>query len=147
MSGTRGPAEVLQATDLPYLAFISSGPLRPGATSLLTGACLSSLIFDAGEVFDTVILDGPAVLGSVHARLIANATQAALMVVSAGDTNFRELQDAQQKFHLTRCRIIGVALNKAGKATTMGFAEKNTMASPASQRGRYPIIPNQLAKS
>ena len=61
------PPDAIQTTELPNLAFMSSGPLPPNAADLLSGPRLVSLLALGLEVFDLIVIDGPPVLGIADA--------------------------------------------------------------------------------
>ena len=62
------PPEVLQATSLPNLAFMSSGKATSNAADLLAGARLFSLLSTGLEVFNLIVIDGPPVVGLADVR-------------------------------------------------------------------------------
>jgi polysaccharide biosynthesis transport protein len=112
LTGASLPPEVIQKTDHPNLAFLSSGTLPPNAADLLSGTRLYSLISLGSEVFDLVIFDSPPVLGMADAQLISGATAATIFVVGAGDHRKEMLRSALRRLRFARAKLIGTVLTK-----------------------------------
>lgn len=106
------PPEVIQKTDVPNLAIMSSGPLPPNAADLLAGARLASLMTTALDVFDFVVLDGPPVLGLADAVLLSSAAEATIFVVGAGVARKASVSGALKRMEYSKSPIIGAVLTK-----------------------------------
>ena len=112
LAGACAPPEAFQATSVPNLAFMPSGPLPPNAADLLSSPRLLSLLSVGLEVFDCIILDGPPTMGIADAQLLANAAQATALVVSAGETRAGLLKGALKRLTIARGTLIGTILTK-----------------------------------
>ncbi len=122
LSGAKQPEEVVQATDIPGLVIMTSGPLPPNPAELLTGPRLTSLLALACESFDVVLVDGPPVLGLADAPLLANALQTTVMVVAANETGRNTVKVALKRLQFSRSNVIGAILNKFDhKETSYGY--------------------------
>ena len=99
-----------QATDLPNLTLVTSGPLPPSPPELLGGERLVSVLQELGKAFDVVILDGPPVLGLADAPLLAGRAEATLLVVTANVTRKDSIHSALQRVAATHGRVIGTLL-------------------------------------
>lgn len=104
--------DTLQATSLPNVFAIPSGPMPPNPAELLSGPRMADLVRAAGDAYDVVIVDGPPIIGLADAPLLAGATQGTLMVVSANITRKRTLRVAVRRMTVVRVNIIGMVLNK-----------------------------------
>lgn len=122
LMGACTPPEAFQATDLPNLAFMASGPLPPNAADLLGNPRLHSLLSVGLEVFDLIVVDGPPVMGLADAALLSNAAAATVLVVGAGQARLSLLRGALKRLQFARAPLIGAVLTKYdAKAAGYGY--------------------------
>jgi capsular exopolysaccharide synthesis family protein len=76
LAGDAKPVEITQATGIPNLFAITSGPLPPNPAELVSSTKMVSLLSLAAEKFDQVIVDGPPVLGLADAPLLGSIAEA-----------------------------------------------------------------------
>ena len=112
LTGKLSPPRTFQATDVPKLFFMSTGPLTPDAPDLLAGPGLHSLLSDGIHSFDLIVLDCPPVLGLADALLLSNAAAATLFVVGAGLSRSGQIQAALKRLRFARGPVIGTVLTK-----------------------------------
>jgi capsular exopolysaccharide synthesis family protein len=112
LSNERSPPETFQATDLPSLTFMASGPLPTNAADLLAGPRLLSLLSVGMETFDLIVLDSPPIMGLADGPLLSNAAAATLLVVSAGQTRSGQVRGAIKRLRFARGPVIGAALTR-----------------------------------
>jgi capsular exopolysaccharide synthesis family protein len=122
LTGACTPPEAFQATDLPTLAFMASGPLPPNAADLLGNPRLHSLMTVGLEVFDLIVLDGPPVMGLADAALLSNAAAATVFVVGAGQARLSLVRGALKRLQFGRATLVGAVLTKFdAKAAGYGY--------------------------
>ncbi len=122
LTGACAPPDAFQATDLPNLAFMASGPLPPNAADLLGNPRLLSLLSVGLEVFDLIVVDGPPVMGLADAALLSNAAAATVFVVGAGQARLGSVRGALKRLHFGRAAVIGTVLTKFdAKAAGYGY--------------------------
>lgn len=88
------------------------------AHELLADARTGAVLRDLGSRYDAVVLDCPPVLPVPDARLISDHTHACMLVVRAGSTRARALEEALR--HLEHAAVAGVFVNclERGGATS-----------------------------
>ena len=122
LTGSVAPPEVIQETDNPNLALMTSGPLPPNAADLLAGTRMHSLITVGLEVFDLIIVDAPPLLGLADAQLLTTAASASVFVVEAGGPRKGMIRSALKRLELARVTPLGVVLTKFdSKASGYGY--------------------------
>jgi polysaccharide biosynthesis transport protein len=122
LTGACTPPETFQATEIPTLAFMASGPLPPNAADLLGNPRLHSLMTVGLEVFDLIVLDGPPVMGLADAALLSNAASATVFVVGAGQARLSLVRGALKRLQFGRATLIGAVLTKFdAKAAGYGY--------------------------
>ncbi|MBE7183286.1 MAG: polysaccharide biosynthesis tyrosine autokinase [Methylobacterium mesophilicum] len=97
---------------LPNLAVMSAGPAAPNPSDLLSSARMRLLLRALGEAYDTVILDGPPVLGLADAPVLSSLAEGTLMVVSSNGVSRRAARAALQRLRQAGAVMLGSALSK-----------------------------------
>ena len=113
--------EALVRTDSQRLFLIPAGRLPPNPTALLTGSEMARLIRLLEQEFDTVIIDGPPVMGFADAPLIAASAAATVVVIESGKTTRGAVFDAMSRLEATGGSVVGTILNKYDRKAN-GFA-------------------------
>lgn len=112
LAGASKATEVIQATEVPGLMYMPTGPLPPNPAELLMGPKMVSLVSIASEKFDQVIIDGPPVMGLADAPILANLAHGTLLVVEAGETRIGVAKNALKRLYAARAHVIGALLTK-----------------------------------
>jgi succinoglycan biosynthesis transport protein ExoP len=112
LAGDAKPVEITQATEVPNLFTITSGPLPPNPAELVSSTKMVSLLSLAAEKFDHVVIDGPPVLGLADAPLLGSIAEATLLVVESGGTRRDFARGAIKRLMGTRTRLLGGVLTK-----------------------------------
>jgi capsular exopolysaccharide synthesis family protein len=112
LSDRLSPPETFQATDIPSLTFMASGPLPTNAADLLAGPRLLSLLSVGMETFDLIVLDSPPIMGLADGPLLSNAAAATVLVVGAGKTRTGQVRGAVKRLRFARGPLIGTTLTR-----------------------------------
>ena len=97
------------------LTLLPAGRPDPDPMSSLTSTRMRRILKEGAERFDWVILDAPPVGPVADASLLAEMTDAVLLVVRAGKTQYMPVQKAIEA--IGRERIVGVVLNGIDEAS------------------------------
>ena len=106
-------ATVLQATEVPGLRVLTSGPLPPNPTELLASQPMAALQTAQSPQYDLVLFDAPPVVVVTDAAILASQVDGVLLVVNANGTRREHAQRAQQLLAKVNARIVGSVLNNA----------------------------------
>ena len=112
--GNAALKDILCATRIPNLSVILSGSYAPNPAELLNSARFCNLCEALNEKLDFVIYDTPPLTAVTDAVIVAQNTDGAVMVVSEGETDRRELVHCASVLENANVHIIGTVLNKAG---------------------------------
>jgi capsular exopolysaccharide synthesis family protein len=127
------PASMETHTD--NLFVITAGRVAGGgASELLDSPRMGELLSSLRDHFDVIVVDTPPVLAVSEAKQMAPRADATLMVVRAGETRERDLDQAVKELERVGGRIIGVVLN--GFNIDMAYGYKYRYSS-YSQEGQY----------
>jgi capsular exopolysaccharide synthesis family protein len=102
----------VQATDVPNLAVITSGPLPPNPSELLGSQRMQSLLNQLREQFDVVIVDTAPLLPVTDALVLSAVVDGVMLVVDADATRAGATSQARQQLEQAGARVIGVVMNK-----------------------------------
>jgi len=106
----------IQQTGIDNLHAISAGPVPPNPSELLDSAAMSALLAAARERFDIVIVDSPAILSAADARIVASKCDGVVLVVRAGRTKGKTVDQARHSLAHGRANVIGAVLNHVGRS-------------------------------
>ena len=116
----------LQATSVPNLRVMTSGPLPPNPADLLASARMKALLEQVAADADLVLLDAPPVITVTDAALLAAKVDGVLLVVSAGHTKRDHAQRAKDLLAKVNARLVGAVLtNAAVDASAYGVYGQN----------------------
>jgi non-specific protein-tyrosine kinase len=124
VDNTRGLTEHMRSFDgtpaatvelFPGLTLLPAGRPTSDPMGGLTSNRLKQLFADAAEAFDIVLIDTPPVTLIPDAGLLAPLVDAAVLVISAGSTQYEAVSRAVMT--LGRERILGTVLNGADEAS------------------------------
>jgi len=102
----------LQKTRFDNLAVLTSGPLPPNPSELLSSERLNTAVAALKERADLIIFDSPPTLAVAETSILAAKTDGTILVVDAGKTRSGALQQAQEILRRSGTRLLGAVLNR-----------------------------------
>lgn len=122
LAGAAKPGEVVHRVGDSTLSVMTSGPLPPNPAELLAGPKFISLLTQASERYDHVVIDAPPVVGLADAPIISNIAHGTLLVVESGRARVGAVQTSIKRLHGARARLLGAVLTKFdAKASAYGY--------------------------
>jgi non-specific protein-tyrosine kinase len=103
----------IQATAVPGLSLLASGPLPPRPADLLGSRRMVALLERMRASADIVLIDTPPVVAVTDAAVLAPQVDGVLLVLQAGHTRRDRAREARQILEKVKAHIIGVVLNNA----------------------------------
>jgi capsular exopolysaccharide synthesis family protein len=113
-------AQHVSKTQQENLSLLASGPIPPSPADLLSTGRIRTILGEAAEQFDIVIVDAPPALGLADAPLLASAAAHVMFVVQSGRTRTRAAIEALNRIEATGATVVGVTLTKA-KESMSGY--------------------------
>lgn len=114
-------------TDVENVSVITSGPVPPNPTELLSSEKNEKLLKKLASKFDVVVLDCPPCLGLSDTPIMTKYSDINLLVVSANKTKIELINRAKKTFSTVNAEITGVVLNKiASKGNSYGSYYSNS---------------------
>jgi len=143
---------IAPATRNDRLWVLPAGPVPPNPAELLNGQRARQIFAALRDQFDLVLIDSPPVLPVTDAVVLAQQTDATLIVVSAGLTRRSDLRRTAEKLGQVNAMVVGTVLNQVTKQTGYGYGYGYEYgykpylghahaANGASRRSSRPAIP------
>ena len=117
LSGQAELKEVVCNTEYEGLHIIFAGPVPPNPAELAGGKRFESLVEQAREQYDYVIVDTPPLGSVIDAVIIARVCDATVLIVAANTVGYKFAQKVKAQLEQAQCKILGVVLNKVDMKT------------------------------
>ena len=122
LSGQNKLEECIQKINgVDNLDVITSGPLPPNPSELLSGKYMELLIRELEKNYDVIIIDTPPVNVVADALSASKLADGVIIVVSNNKTDKQELQNVVKSLEFAEAKILGIAFNRAKQY----FSRKN----------------------
>jgi succinoglycan biosynthesis transport protein ExoP len=134
------------------LSFIGTGPIPSNAAELLGSSAAARLFDVVARQFDVVLIDSPPLMVS-DALVLSSYADALLLVVAAGETKKKSVQQALQQLGRTSALPAGIVLNKVTQRTDLvgenqygsDYGDADLEQSPSGSDARW--APNGKAQN
>lgn len=103
--------ESVTVTAQDKLWVLPSGPIPPNPSELLGSKGMNTLLEQAKDEYDVIILDTPPVLAVTDAQVLANLADGVVLVVSSGKTETEAAKKSKELLESAKAKILGVVLN------------------------------------
>ena len=120
--GDRSPLDLVQPVPgAPSLAVMTSGPIPPNPSELLSSNRTSKLLFELQDEFEVVLVDSPPVLPVTDAIALAAWVESTILVVRAGTTTRTAVAEAVERLRRVDAEIGGTVLNRSADDGSYGY--------------------------
>jgi capsular exopolysaccharide synthesis family protein len=106
---------------LPGLKILSAGPLPPNPAELLISGRLASLVGQARQLFDYVLIDSPPTEFVSDPGIIATQADAVMLVRDSEETSKVSMHRAVHDLEAVGANVLGSVINKAPKSETRRY--------------------------
>ena len=103
---------LLHSTAVPGLRVLTSGPVPPNPSQLLSAKRMQELLAGFEAEADIVVLDSPPATAVADAAILSTYVDGVLLVVDAGTTRRDPARKALEALKQVNARVIGVVLNR-----------------------------------
>ncbi|WP_236694758.1 GumC family protein [Sphingomonas sp. Leaf343] len=112
LAGADNWHETLLETPSRGVTLMPSGPTPPSAAELLSSDRITTLIRQASEQFDHIVIDSPPILGLADAPLLTRAVEGIVFVVEADGVPIRGIKTSLARLQAVHAHVFGVVLTK-----------------------------------
>lgn len=102
----------VQSTRFENLAVLTSGPLPPNPSELLSSRRLDAVVKTLKRQADVTLFDSPPALPVTDASILASKVDGTILVVDSGKTRVDALRRAYETLSRSKTRVLGGILNK-----------------------------------
>jgi capsular exopolysaccharide synthesis family protein len=105
-------------TEMENLSLLPCGPVPPNPADLLATGRFMEIIRQAEALYDTIIVDGPPMLGLADASLLAAACGHVMVIIESGKTRTRAAREAVERLQAGGGHIVGATLTKSNEESS-----------------------------
>jgi capsular exopolysaccharide synthesis family protein len=109
--GEHNSKDVIQATEVPGLDVLTSGPIPPNPAELLHTEQFHDLLADLRRRYDHVIFDSPPLAAVTDAAIVGPQMDGVLLVVHGQKTTREALRSALRQLRDVKAHVVGGLLN------------------------------------
>ena len=103
--------DAVQETFIVGLNVLTSGPVPPNPSELLSTRALDILLLDVKKDYDLIIMDSPPLLPVSDSQILANKCDGTILILNTGRVDKRSAQKAKAILAASHTKILGVVLN------------------------------------
>jgi capsular exopolysaccharide synthesis family protein len=116
LTSTSPVESAIQSTTQENLFAVTSGPIPPSPTELISSPRIEEVVLDLARDFDVVIIDSPPVLGLADAPALATLADGVIFVIEADRSRMGSLKGALRRLRLVQPILLGAVLTKFNPA-------------------------------
>ena len=103
--------EAISETSVENLYVLTSGPIPPNPSELLSSKSMEQIFQTSENLFDIVLFDTPPLLAVTDAQILANRCEGTVLVVYSGKTEKDQLLKAKELLDSAQSKLLGVVVN------------------------------------
>ncbi len=103
--------KVAQETKVKNLSVVTSGPIPPNPSELLSSSAMKRFIQECKNHFDVVLFDMPPVLAVTDAQIIAKECDGVVLVIRSGVAEKENVKKSKELLDRVGTKILGAVLN------------------------------------
>lgn len=116
LAGRKESKQVIYQSDIEGMDIMFSGAVAPNPSELLGNNRFQSLIDNARETYDYVIIDTPPLGSVIDSAVIAQVVDGVVMVIASNNISYKFAQNVKKQLEKSGARILGTVLNKVPMA-------------------------------
>jgi protein-tyrosine kinase len=105
----------LNQTKIENMDIMTSGPIPPNPSELLSSNSMKQLIETIRQDYDIVLIDSPPIGAVTDAAVLSTITDGIILVTASGQVEIDQAQSAKELLQKVNANIIGVVLNKVSR--------------------------------
>ena len=115
------------------LDVITSGPIPPNPSELLSSRAMADFIAQVSHDYDVVVFDTPPMTAVVDAAIVARSLEGALVVADRTRVSRQQLAQTMDLLEKSGVRILGLVLNRVAPTKSSSSYYRTAAASPQSR--------------
>ncbi len=115
--------ECIQKTSKDNLSILTSGPIPPNPSELLSSAITSEIMEELGSRYDIIIIDSPPVNVVSDTLNLSRNVAGLLTVVRCGVTTDEDIKNLVAKAEMAHMELLGFVLNRIKRKSGLGYGK------------------------
>jgi capsular exopolysaccharide synthesis family protein len=111
ITGQTKISEVISKTDINNLDLLSSGPIPPNPSEILSSKRMSVLLEELKLIYDIIIIDTPPALAVTDAQIVSTKCDGVILVIDSGKVKREVAMKVKSSLEHVKARILGAVLN------------------------------------
>lgn len=107
--------EAIQNTSIPNLDILTSGPIPPNPSEIVSSQRMHTLLNELRDRYDVILIDTPPALAVTDAQIIATRCDGVILVIDSGKVKRDAALKVKQNLEHVKARILGVILNNVNR--------------------------------
>lgn len=112
-------------TDIPTLHFVPAGPSPTNPAELLDSQYMSQWLQDQRSRYDTIVIDGPPILGLADGRILAGLADAVILVIDPNRASRPAVRQVCDVLDKIRVRTLGAIVNRSKWPGDLDFSRRS----------------------
>jgi capsular exopolysaccharide synthesis family protein len=112
LTGNETLAGLIEQSAQPSLFMLTSGPVPPSPTELLSSTRMEQLVEEMARTYDVVLIDSPPILGLADAPVLSALADGVIFVVESDRSRRGSLKMALRRLRAMRPVLLGAVLSK-----------------------------------
>lgn len=104
--------DIIQRTSIPNLYVLTSGPVAPNPSELLSSQNMVDIFNELKQHFDYVLVDTPPIMPVTDAAVVSGKVDGTIMVIASGIVSPAIAVEAKTRLEQAGAHLLGVVLNK-----------------------------------
>ncbi len=101
----------INATDIPYLFVMTSGPIPPNPSELVGSGRFIEMLSNLEQKYDMIIIDTPPTMSATDSLLIGKAVDGVIIVCLSGAITYDRVQHGLKSLQNAQANILGITIN------------------------------------
>lgn len=103
--------EAVKDTKVKNLYVLTSGPIPPNPSELLSSKSMRDLLKAIRKEYDFIIIDTPPILPVTDAQILANQCDGVILVINYGKTKLEHAEKSKTLLLNVKAKLLGAVLN------------------------------------
>jgi capsular exopolysaccharide synthesis family protein len=107
--------EVIRSSSIPNLDILTSGPVPPNPSEILSSKRMNTLLEELKKRYDIILVDTPPAIAVTDAQILATRCDGVILVVDSGKVKREIAMKAKANLEHVQARLLGVVLNNVDR--------------------------------
>ncbi|SEC11450.1 CpsD/CapB family tyrosine-protein kinase [Paenibacillus sp. GP183] len=107
--------EVINSSSIPNLDVLTSGPIPPNPSEILSSKRMNTLLEELKKRYDIILIDSPPAIAVTDAQILATRCDGVILVIDSGKVKREIALKAKANLEHVQARLLGVVLNNVDR--------------------------------